>query len=616
MAYDGLVLTALAAELQTELVGARIDKVQQFTADDIQLVVRANRINRRLLLSANKSFPRVHLTTRFAAQTPAQAPLFCMLLRKHIEGGRITQIVQYMRERILFIDIETYDELGDKAVRRIVVEIMGRHSNIILLDRPDGTIIDATTHLTQSTNRFREVLPGRPYHYPPHIEKLDPYYETEKGFLQKREAEPHTAIHKFLSERYQGISPLFGKEVAYYANQLSSSDAQSQWRIFADLLEQAHTARNPVILRDTQGRMTAFYLFVPRHVSGEVILMPSLNECVDQFYSTRALGDLARAKSANYLRLVRTEYDKARSRTDKFQTLLAASEDAEAWRVAGELLTAYLHEVPRGAKTVTLANFYDDERLLAIELDPAKSPLDNANAYFRKYNKYKRGLVVTAEQLALAQEDTAYLESVLHELEHCRLEDIPAIEAELREAGFLAPEKSARTAKVKAGSNHRSQKSKGNGQKGGAKGQSTRDKPAHATFAASDGTPIWVGRNNRENDHMTFKTAHKSDMWLHVKDAPGSHVIIPVAEPSADALYEAALLAAHFSRQRDSSKVEVDFAPVKQLWRPNRARPGFTLFSGQQTVLVTMADARLNRLLAGPEPASLADMQQTTGLMS
>jgi len=595
VAFDGLVLTAVARELNETLGGGRIEKVQQFTDDDVVLVIRANRVNLRLLVSANRSWPRVHLTTQFAAQAPAQAPLFCMLLRKHIEGGRIAVIHQFKRERILFIDVDTYDELGGRVIRRLVVEIMGRHSNILLLDRPDGVIIDAATHLTHAANRHRVVMPGAPYCYPPHVDKIDPLYETEKRFLQRRVLEASVPIRNWLGEHYLGISPFFGREVQTLVDRLQAPGPQAEWRIVADLLQDARDVRQPMILEDAQGHMQAFYLFVPVHLSGKIRRMSSMNECIDTFYTARALSDMARAKTANYLRLIRTEREKAQHRIEKFTALLEAGQEAEQWRVAGELLTAYLQEVPRGADAVTLPNFYADETPLAIALDPARSPLDNANAYFRRYGKYKKGLAVTAEQLALAREDAAYLDSVIHELEQCRLEDVTAIESELREAGYLAAQKSLPA---------KTRKNQPSGGKRTAKGAKPKDKPSYLALFTSDGTPVWVGRNNRENDALTFKLAKKADTWLHVKDAPGSHVILPVADPTPEALYDAALLAAYYSSQRESTKVEVDVVPVRQLWRPNRARPGFALFEGQQTLVVTMDSTHVTNLITAPSIAS------------
>lgn len=591
MAFDGLVLSRVAREMADQLVGGRIDKVQQPTADDVVFVIRAQRTNYRLLLSANKSYPRVHLTTRFIAPMPSQAPMFCMLLRKHLESGTIVAITQWKRERILFIDVQVWDELGERVTRRIVVEIMGKHSNVILLDRPDGMIIDAATHISRAVSRHREVLPGKPYVFPPAQDKYDPLHETAKGFTARRLAAPDPTIAQFVVNTYYGISPFLGKEVAFQLRGRDRVDVADEWRAFADLLQQASTAENPGIVRDAAGSYQAFYLFHPAHVEGTFIRFASVNDCVDAFFAERALSDIARSRAGSYYRLIRTEREKAVGKIEKFRALLDAADDAEAWRVAGELLTAYVHQVEKGATEVVLPNFYDDERPQRIELDPAKSPLENANAYFRRYARYKKGIAVTQEQLQAAQEDALYLDSVLHSLETARAEELSLIEDELRETGYL---KATRTISAK--------------KKGTKKSPNAPSRVAPAVYQASDGTPVWIGRNNKENDVMTTKLAKKTDTWLHVKDAPGSHVIIPVSDPSDATLQEAAMLAAHFSRQRDSSKVEVDVVPVKQIWKPNGARPGFVLFEGQRTLTVTLHRDTIEALLASRETHRAANV--------
>ena len=578
MALDGLVLTAIARELADALVGGRIDRVTQPTADDVLLTIRAGHANLKLLLSANKSYPRAHLTTRFRAPNPPSPPMFCMLMRKHLEGGRIACVTQWRRERMLFLDIEARDEFGDKVVRRIVVEIMGKHSNVILLDRPDGQIIDAISHVSRAVNRHREVLPGRSYVYPPQQDKIDPLTESSRGFRARREARPEDALGAFALQTYLGISPFFARELDYEATRRKAPDAEAEWLIFGDLLQRAKEAKEPVTVRDTSGRGAAFYLFLPEHVKGVVDRFPTMNECVDAFYSERALSDIARAKAGSFLRVARAERERAALRARRFQELLEAADDAEAWRIAAELLTAYLHQVPRGASEVYLPNFYDGERQLRIELNPAKGPLENANAYYRRYNKYKRGLSVTAEQLQLAKQDTVYLDTVIHELETCRVEDIPGIEEELRAAGLLKTQTKKK-------------------QEAGRGARDKHAKPHPLTFSASDGTAIWVGRNNTENDAITFRHARKTHLWLHVKDAPGSHVVIASDQPADLTVREAALLAVHFSRERESSKAQVDVVPVGHLWKPNGAKPGFVLFEGQQTIAVTRDEEALARLL-------------------
>ncbi|MHB1681992.1 MAG: Rqc2 family fibronectin-binding protein [Bacilli bacterium] len=581
MAFDGLVLAAVARELDAALTGGRIDKIQQPTADDIIMTVRASRINQRLVLSANKTYPRAHLSHSPGLPSPPVAPMFCMLLRKHLEGGRIASITQWKRERILFVDVETRDELGDKALRRIVLEIMGRHSNLLLLDRPDGTILEATSHTPRAINRHREVLPGRPYVYPPAQNKSDPFVETGKGFAARRAENPDQPVERFVMDSYLGISPFFGKELAEELRQETASRPLTataagalEWIVFADMLQRAKEAKWPAIVQDEARQPKAFYLFTPTHVPGRTTAFASVSECIDTFFRERALADIARSKTSGYTRLIKNELERAVQKADKFAALLDAAADAETWRVQGELLTAYPHEVVKGQSRVTLPNFYDQETLLSIDLDPAKTALENANGYFKRYNKYKKGRVKTLEQLAVARTDISYLESVLHELESCTLSDLPQIETELRDAGYLKKAPNAR-------------------KPGGKKPEPLR----HATFFAQDGTPIFVGRNNRENDQLTLRIARKTDLWLHVKDAPGSHVIISSPDPAPDTIYDAAVLAAYFSKLRHSAKAAVDVVPVKQIWQPNSARPGFVLFEGQQTLMVRLDPLHIENLL-------------------
>ncbi|PWI57331.1 Rqc2 family fibronectin-binding protein [Sulfoacidibacillus thermotolerans] len=579
MAFDGLVLSAIANELQNLLVTGRIDKIQQPTEHDLILTIRAERSNYRLLLSANKSFARVHLLSSMRLPNPTNAPMFCMLMRKHLEGGRIRSITQFQRERILFIDIDAYNELGDKVIRRIVVELMGRHSNILLLDQPGGVILDAVTHTSHAINRHREILPGKPYVYPPLQTKKDPFSETKDAFDTARAVAKTISMKRFVIDHYLGIGPFFGDELSDRIERTRASLAQDmpqdlEWQIFSTLLDLARNAKQPTIVRDSWGSAIAFYLFPLSHVDGTAQTYANVNQCVEAFYEERALADIARSKTASYIRLVRTERERALQKIAKFETLLDAHESAEMWRVIGELLTAYAHQVEKGKTSVTLPNFYDDERLLTIELDPAKSALENANAYFKRYAKYKKGREVTLEQLELARADAIYLESVLHELASCQIEDVPDIEAELREVGLL--QKNTKTSK-------QTQQKKGSSR--------------YATYYATDGTPILVGRNNRENDLLTLKIAQKTDIWLHVKDAPGSHVIIRSAAPTETTIYEAALLAGYFSKHKQAGKVEVDVVPVKNIWQPNRAHPGFVLFTGQRTLVVNLEHEVLTKLL-------------------
>lgn len=579
MSLDGLVLSAITKELQDVLTAGRIDKIQQPTEQDLILTIRSERTNYRLLLCANKSYPRVHIVSSLQLPNPAQAPMLCMLMRKHIEGGRIRSITQFGRERILFIDVDAYNELGDKVVRRIVVELMGRHSNILLLDQPDGIILEATTHTSHAVNRHREVLPGRAYVYPPVQDKVDPFQESKDNFLSARLQSPLVPLKRYLIAHYFGVGPFFADEFVSRVEHTDSEQtheimANAEWEVFATLIAKAQAAKDPTILRDEWGTASDFYIFPPTHVVGTQQSYESVNQCVEDFYQERALADIARSKTGAYIRLVRTEWMRVLQKIEKFETLLASQEDAEMWRVTGELLTAYIHQLKKGDRTISLPNFYDDERLLAIELDPAKTPLENANAYYKRYSKYKKGRDITKTQLDLARTEATYLESVLHELESCQIEDVKNIELELQEVGLLK-----RSAKQKK------------------QPSSKMTSIKHATFYATDGTPIFVGRNNRENDQLTLKIAKKTDTWLHAKDIPGSHVIISSPSPTEETIYEGAMLAGYFSKHRDAGKVEVDVVLVKNIWQPNQARPGFVLFEGQRTIVARLEPHAIATLL-------------------
>ena len=571
MAFDGIVLSAVLDELRNKLLGGRIDKIQQPTNDDLILIIRSQRINYRLLLSSNKAHPRIHLSTHFVLPNPSTAPMMCMLMRKHLEGGRITAVTQFGRERIAAIDIDTYNELGDSVTRRLMIEIMGKHSNIALLTEPDGMIIDATNHTSANINRHREVLPGKRYVYPPDQAKRDPFLEQKQDFISQR-TNTNTPLGRFLVDHYVGISPFFGKEVAHRASINHAVTASEEWEIFAEALWLAKQDQSAVVF-DEHNRPIAFYVFTPQHLSGFVHTYQSISEAIDIYYQELAISDVMRSKSSNYLHLAKNEMDKNRNKINKLATQLASQDEADTWRLQGELITAYLYQLKKGEVEVTLPNFYDNNVPLTISMDPAKTPLENANSYFKRYQKFNKGRHKTEEQLQLASSDLAYWESVVHELESSSIDNLPAIEAELREAGILKKNTPIVNLKNK------------------------KSTIGFATFYASDGTPILVGRNNKENDHLTFKIAKKSDIWLHVKDAPGSHVILRSTVPSEETLYEAALVAAYFSKLKESAKAPVDVVPVKDLWKPNHAKPGFVLFTGQRTLMVPMDEALIQIIM-------------------
>ncbi len=578
MTFDGLVVSAVTDELRRLIGGGRIDKVQQPTDSDLVLTIRKERQSHRLLLSANKAYPRLHVTTRFHAPNPALAPMFCMLLRKHIEGGRIGTIRQISRERIVDIAIETRDEVGEAVTRHLIIEIMGKHSNILLLDREQGTIIDAISHVSSRVNRYREILPGRDYVSPPPQAKSDPFDETKDGYTQKRSEQTQERIDRYLVNNYLGISPLFAKEIAYRLEQKHGAQGTIQQEAlqFLAVIEQVKSKIEPTIWYDAKNEADGFYLLPLQRVQEKKITHESLHEVIDLYYSSRALSDIARGKVGNYLRMMRNESERCLAKIEKLRDWLDQQDDAEIWRTKGELLTAYLHQVQKGLTSVQLPNFYDDERMLFIELDPALTPLENANKYFKRYTKFKKGWQITKDQLEIAKHDLQYIESVLHELEHCQLAEVAAIEEELRTSGYL---------KTVVNKGKKTQPDK------------KQNKMVPNTYLSSDNIRIFVGRNNQENDFITFKQARKNHFWLHVKDAPGSHVIIEHDHPPDSTIEEAAILAAFYSKLKGSTRIPVDLVEVKDLFRPNGAKPGFVLFTGQKTLSVAIDETILDRLL-------------------
>ncbi|WP_018132927.1 Rqc2 family fibronectin-binding protein [Effusibacillus pohliae] len=609
MAFDGIVLRAVAHELQQTIAGGRVDKIYQPLARDLLLIVRNQGRNYRLLISANPTFPRIHLAERYKGQNPVEPPMFCMLLRKHLEGGRITKIEQVDNERILLINVENRDELGDLGEKQLVVEIMGRHSNIILVDPQTGRILDGIVHVNLSTSRHREVLPGRTYVAPPEQDKISPFAETKTGFLAKRQTHDGP-FDKFLVNHYSGISPLLGRELAHRfaatetgsepantrvetgersaspaaeqpdASQLGASqqdtaqpDAEQEWRIFESFLEPLlHHRYSPTLVIDRSGKPKAFSAVRLTHVPGDVQEWDSISACLEQFFEEKSWRDTLRQKAGDMERILLAELEKDRSKIAKFEEAITEAAEADRYRIWGELLTASLFQLEKGQTEANVVNYFEEDLPeITIPLDPQLSPQENAQAYFKKYNKVKKSIPILEQQIAQTRERIAYLESVLQSLSTADLGDLEEIREELEQVGVL---KAAR--------------------KPGGKKKPAASQPER--FRSSDGIDIYVGKNNKQNDYLTMKLAHSSDTWLHTKDIPGSHVVIRAKDVPETTLREAAQLAAYFSKARDSSHVPVDYTLVKNVWKPNGAKPGMVLYEGQKTLYVTPDAALVAKL--------------------
>ncbi|MFC4767408.1 Rqc2 family fibronectin-binding protein [Effusibacillus consociatus] len=576
MAFDGIVLRAVTHELNETILGGRVDKIYQPLPRDLLLTVRNQGRNYRLLLSANPTFPRVYLTERYKGQNPTEPPMFCMLLRKHFEGGRITKIEQVGNERILLFNVENRDELGDVSEKQLVVEIMGRHSNIILLDPQTKRILDGIVHVNFGTSRHREVLPGRTYVAPPEQEKISPFEETTSGFFAKRQPD-ESPFEKFLVNNYSGISPLIGRELVHRLQEpplAPSHLADNEWDVFNNFVESLRQHHYlPTVVIDQEGKPKAFSAIKLSHLAGTVQEWESISACMEQFFEEKSWRDTVRQKAGDIERILVSELEKDRNKIAKFKESIQEAAEADKYRVWGELITASLYQLEKGQTEARVTNFYEEEMPeVVIPLDPQLSPLENAQAYFKKYNKVKKSIPILEEQIQQTTEQITYLEGVLQMLSTAGLQDLEEIREELEQEGIL----------------------KATRKPGGQKKKQAASQPER--FRSSDGIDIYVGKNNKQNDYLTMKMAHSADTWLHTKDIPGSHVVIRAKDVPETTLLEAAQLAAYFSKARESSQVPVDYTLIKNVWKPNGAKPGMVLYEAQKTLYVTPDPSAVEKL--------------------
>ena len=577
MSLDGIVARALVHELQS-CAGARIAKIYQPTEHEIVLHMRGRGANRRLLLSAHPAMARLHLT-QSAWENPAEPPMFCMLLRKHCEGGVIERIAQDGLERVVHLDIRHRDELGDLALKRLTLELMGRHSNLILVDPATGLIHDGIRHVTPAVSTYRSVLPGAAYVPPPPQHKRDPLLATPQSWQAAIEAAPGIgdaeapgpqAIAQWLVGAYAGISPLLAAEIVHRAD----GRRERLWPAFHAAMEAAARQQyHPNAVETPDGR--TYFSCVPlTHLGGAARSFSSMNECLETYYRDKADRDLVRQRTADLNRLLTNEVAKNAKKLVKLRETLAETAEADLHKRIGELLTAQLHLLQRGCERVEIADFYEeDQPTVVVTLDPSLTPVENAQRYFRKYSKLKNSKAIVEAQIAAAEAEIAYLESVLQGLASASPADMEEIREELTEQGYIRQRHTKRGAKKKK-----------------------KDAPAVLKYVSSEGVPIYVGRNNTQNDYVTVKLGHPSDTWLHTKDIPGSHVLIRGSSHGEATLKEAAMLAAYYSKAKASGNVPVDYTLIRNVRKPNGAKPGFVIYEGQRTVFVTPDEAFIRTL--------------------
>ncbi|SEK70726.1 Predicted component of the ribosome quality control (RQC) complex, YloA/Tae2 family, contains fibronectin-binding (FbpA) and DUF814 domains [Streptococcus equinus] len=549
MSFDGFFLHHLTKELQDELLYGRIQKVNQPFEHELVLTIRNNRKNYKLLLSAHPVFGRVQITkTDF--QNPQTPNTFTMIMRKYLQGAVIESLEQIDNDRILEIAFSNKNEIGDNVKVTLVVEIMGKHSNIILIDKAESKIIESIKHIGFSQNSYRTILPGSTYIAPPKTDAKNPFTVSDEKLFEILQTEDLAPRH--LQKLFQGL----GRDTAENLSAQLSDDKIKQFRAF--------------FARDVQPNMTdKSFAAVLFDNSNKEKTFDSLSELLDVFYQDKAERDRVNQQSSDLIHRVQTELDKNIKKLKKQEKELQATENAEEFRQKGELLTTYLSMVPNNQDQVELDNYYTNEKI-TIALDKSLTPNQNAQRYFKKYQKLKEAVKHLTGLIEETKHTITYLESVETSLSHASISDIADIREELVETGFVK-----RRTKDK---------------------RHKRKKPEQ--YLASDGkTIIMVGRNNLQNDELTFKMAKKGELWFHAKDIPGSHVLIKDnLNPSDEVKTDAAELAAYYSKARLSNLIQVDMIEAKKLNKPTGAKPGFVTYTGQKTLRVTPTDEKINSM--------------------
>ena len=554
MSFDGFFTHAMVHELDQTLTTGRVARVSQPYPAELIITIRAHRHNHALLLSANPTYPRIQITT-IPYNNPAVPTNFTMTLRKYLEGAILHSIEQVGNDRIIKLTFDTRDELGDSQQLVLVSEIMARHSNISLVNHKTDKIIDTIKHVGSDQNRVRLLLPGATFVMPPKQDKLDPYLPNQLySDLVRQYQDPRELAHQ-LQQGYEGLGTDTARDLA---NRLLASDhLPTAYQQFI----QHFNSPDPVIIND---KRKSFMVFPPLNTEEDTLQhYPTLSEMLDNYYAQKAQQDRSKELAGQVIKVIQNELKKDRRKVKKFNQQLADADAADRYRIRGEILTTYLGKLKPGMKEITLPNFYDDNKPLKIKLAPELSPSRNAQKYFTKYDKLKASVAHVNEQMKLTNDEIAYFENIQNQIDLAEPSDIQEIRLELQQQGYI----------------------KGKKQKSKKRRKVRLSKPEQ--FHTSDGTLVLVGKNNLQNDRLSFKTANKNEIWLHVKDIPGSHVVIRSTDPSEQTILEAAQLAAYFSKGRDSDNVPVDYLPVKRLHKPNGAKPGFVTFTGQKTLYVT-----------------------------
>lgn len=559
MAFDGITVANLVWELNQTILNSRISKIAQPENDELLFTLKSANGQRRLAMSASASLPFLYLTKQ-NKPSPLTAPNFCMVLRKHIANGRIVGISQPSLERIIRFDIEHFDDLGDLCQKTLIVELMGKHSNIIFC-KEDGVIIDSIKHISAQISSVREVLPGRAYFIPETAKKENPLLATKESFDAAVFGKPES-ICKAIYSSYTGISPSIANEICYRAgidgdfatSSLSKDEQYHLYHHFDWLVSDIREAKfSPNILYNGKEPIEFAALDCTSYQNYTKTTYASISEALETYYADKNSYTRIRQKSSDLRRIVSTALERNRKKYGLQQKQLQDTVKRDKYKIYGELLNTYGYGLEEGAKTLECLNYYTNEPI-AVPLDPTLTPLENAQKYFDRYNKLKRTYEALSERIEETRDETTHLESIAAALDIAVSEDdLVQIREELVEYGYIRKKRGAKKEKIKS-------------------------KPFH--YLSSDGFHMYVGKNNYQNDELTFKMATGNDWWFHAKGMPGSHVIVKSdGEELPDRTFEeAGKLAGYYSKGRDNEKVEIDYLQKKNVKKPNKSAPGFVVY--------------------------------------
>lgn len=585
MAFDGLVVHSICDELSSKLVGGKIDKIYQPENDEIVLHIRNNKENFKLVLSASSSNPRIYLSSSYKKENPMNAPMFCMLLRKYIQSGNIVSVSQIGFERIVKITVESLDELKSKTTKDLIIEIMGRHSNIILTHEEDK-IVDSIKRIPPSISRVRQLLPGIAYTLPPAQDKLDPLELISIDQFKELLQDFNGPILKSIYSKFSGISPTVSKEICFRSNLDSSmlaSDLNDEsfnrlHEEFINVMQSVKDANyNPCLALDPSIDKLLDFSCINLSLFNDlkVVHNESISSIIESFYSNKDAKERINQRASDFKKSISIKLDRLYNKLKKQELELKESDNAIIYKVKGELITSYIYMVEKGMKSVEVQNFYDENcATVKIDLNPNLTPSENAQKYFKKYTKLKHAKKEISAQVELSLEEIDYLENIMLSIDNCdNLAELNDIKEELQKLGYMR-------GKVK------SKKEK----------NTLTTKPNE--FLSSDGFTILVGKNNKQNDFLTLRVANNDDLWMHTKNIPGSHVIIKSdgKEIPESTIFEGAMLASFFSKSKMSAQVPVDYTLKKNVKKPNGSKPGMVIYETNSTIYVTPSEELVVKL--------------------